>query len=320
MPAALYIWQTYICCRTPCCAGLQSRLCTSKCCFESAEGVEGEDQSIELTSVRTVDSTTSDAALLSARRSVSGISQQSSASSTGSTPRSTWTLTNTMAKFIRRFIAKPVIKIRGVIIVLFIILFATSLGLVTRLRTAQKPPQFFPSDSNLQQFIDLGYNTSQINVDCSRCSGYFHPFSNPNVAPSIATLLTTRRSPNPTRAPTTRRPTKQTLAPTATTQRKPTRQPGIPTETPPREPTTRRGATTAPGEVPETVPAPQTQPPVSVTHPPGPTRGPAPSQPLPPIQTVTRAPVTVQTEVSTPRWCVLQCTKRDITCKSEQHT
>lgn len=187
MPAALYLWQTYMCRQKRSCLCCPARCTSSGCCSGGSSAVAETD--MELMS--------SEPRLLAVNGEPSAPPQSGawtdgalSVRVTGLSPPK-WTLTEQMAKFIQRFIAKPVIRFRYLVIVVFVVLFAVSIGLVTRLRTAEKPPQFFPSNSNLQQFIDLAYNTSQMNVDCSKCSGYFHPSGSiHNNLSSLTTLPT----------------------------------------------------------------------------------------------------------------------------------
>jgi PERQ amino acid-rich with GYF domain-containing protein len=81
-----------------------------------------------------------------------------------------------LQNFISKYLSKWIVNIRIILFILYIIAFCVSLGLVSNMRTADKPPQFFPSDSNIQQLIDISYNlTDSDNSKCWECSGYFTP-------------------------------------------------------------------------------------------------------------------------------------------------
>ena len=56
---------------------------------------------------------------------------------------------------------------------IFLILFCVSAGVVTQVRTANKPPQLFDSDSNLQRLYDLAANLSDSGISCDQCSGIY---------------------------------------------------------------------------------------------------------------------------------------------------
>lgn len=67
------------------------------------------------------------------------------------------------------FIALPILKGRYVVLGFFLIVLGVSLYLNTQIQTSQKPPQFFRKSTNLQQFLDLQYNTSEDSSDCLIC-------------------------------------------------------------------------------------------------------------------------------------------------------
>eukprot|EP00117_Sycon_ciliatum_P000030 scpid9337/ scgid6270/ Patched domain-containing protein 2; Protein dispatched homolog 3 len=259
MPIALFLWQKHSACRKSCvpdcgkCMGKQTRRIGN-----SRGNDDVQLMSVAFVNERSGNSTvhmgsgqsSTDSSLLT----VSQATSQQSISSEGVAPEDTasgW-LTTKMSAGIKRFIAKPVIRFRGVVVILFVIVFAVSVGLVTRLRTAEKPPQFFPSDSNLQQFIDLSYNTSEMNVDCNTCSASFHHVIEPPPAP-----------------PTTQ--------PAPTTEGQPPTQPTRSTTQPPPVVTT---APVVPGETTHSLPE-TTAPPVAVVtqQPTFPTDAPPPPQP-----------------------------------------
>ena len=75
---------------------------------------------------------------------------------------------------------------RFFLLLLFVLVLFISAGVVSQLKTAKKPPQIFPSDSNIQQFIDIGYNlTNSDHSRCDRCSGYFLDSNDIPVIPTI---------------------------------------------------------------------------------------------------------------------------------------
>ncbi len=48
-----------------------------------------------------------------------------------------------------------------------------SVGLMTQLQHATKPPQLFKPDTNLQQLMDLAANFSDNAITCDECSGFY---------------------------------------------------------------------------------------------------------------------------------------------------
>ena len=48
-----------------------------------------------------------------------------------------------------------------------------SVALMVQLRPAQKPPQLFKSDTNLQRLLDLAANFSHSDIHCDDCSGFY---------------------------------------------------------------------------------------------------------------------------------------------------
>ena len=77
-------------------------------------------------------------------------------------------------RFIKNWIARPVVKYRIIVLVAVLVLVFVSIVLASRLRTAKRPPRFFPAQSNLQRFIDEFYSASKQSVDCNRCSAFFN--------------------------------------------------------------------------------------------------------------------------------------------------
>ena len=79
-----------------------------------------------------------------------------------------------LQNFISKYLSKWVVRFRIILFILYIIALHVSLGLVSNIRPANKPPQFFPSDSNIQQLIDISYNlTDSDKSHCWDCSGFF---------------------------------------------------------------------------------------------------------------------------------------------------
>lgn len=74
-----------------------------------------------------------------------------------------------LQEFLFHFIALPVLKGRYVVLMFFLVILGSSLYLNTRIKTSQKPPQFFKKSTNLQQFMELRYNTSSNNPNCIIC-------------------------------------------------------------------------------------------------------------------------------------------------------
>ena len=90
----------------------------------------------------------------------------------------TCSLFSLLHHFIANKLSRWIIRSRIMLILLYVVLLLASSGLLSNLRTAEKPPQFFPSDSNIQQLIDIGYNlTNSDKTSCIQCSGFWkaHP-------------------------------------------------------------------------------------------------------------------------------------------------
>ena len=85
------------------------------------------------------------------------------------------TITNLLTRFMDYFIARPVIKGRYVVVVVYFVITALSIVGITRLKTASGRPELFPSNTNLQKLLNLQYNFSSGYVDCSSCSGALVP-------------------------------------------------------------------------------------------------------------------------------------------------
>ena len=85
------------------------------------------------------------------------------------------TITNLLTRFMDYFIARPVIKGRYVVVVVYLVITALSIVGITRLKTASGRPELFPSNTNLQKLLNLQYNFSSGYVDCSSCSGALVP-------------------------------------------------------------------------------------------------------------------------------------------------
>ena len=53
-----------------------------------------------------------------------------------------------------------------------------SVALMVQLRPAQKPPQLFKSNTNLQRLLDLAANFSHSDIHCDDCSGFYKVIHN----------------------------------------------------------------------------------------------------------------------------------------------
>lgn len=62
--------------------------------------------------------------------------------------------------FLYHWLALPIQKYRFVVLVVFIIVLGTSIGLDVQIQPSTKPPAFFKESTNLQQLLDLKYNMS----------------------------------------------------------------------------------------------------------------------------------------------------------------
>ena len=62
--------------------------------------------------------------------------------------------------FLYHWLAVPIQKYRFVVLVVFIIMLGTSIGLDVQIQPSTKPPAFFKESTNLQQLLDLKYNMS----------------------------------------------------------------------------------------------------------------------------------------------------------------
>ena len=57
--------------------------------------------------------------------------------------------------------------------VCYLLVMIASVALMVQLRPAQKPPQLFKSDTNLQRLLDLAANFSHSDIHCDDCSGFY---------------------------------------------------------------------------------------------------------------------------------------------------
>ena len=62
--------------------------------------------------------------------------------------------------FLYHWLALPIQKYRFVVLVVFIIVLGTSIGLDSQIQSSTKPPAFFKESTNLQQLLALKYNMS----------------------------------------------------------------------------------------------------------------------------------------------------------------
>lgn len=62
--------------------------------------------------------------------------------------------------FLYHWLGVPIQKYRFVVLVVFIIILGTSIGLDVQIQPSTKPPAFFKESTNLQQLLDLKYNMS----------------------------------------------------------------------------------------------------------------------------------------------------------------
>ena len=85
------------------------------------------------------------------------------------------TVTNVLTKLMDNFIAKPIIKYRYIVLLIYIAITGLSLGAITHLKTASGRPELFPSNTNLQKLLNLQFNFSSSYIDCSSCSGSLLP-------------------------------------------------------------------------------------------------------------------------------------------------
>ncbi|XP_069775145.1 protein dispatched homolog 3 isoform X2 [Narcine bancroftii] len=71
------------------------------------------------------------------------------------------------------FVAVPAVKCKWIILGLYIITLAMSIGFTTQLRPASRAPLLFSPDTNIQVLLDLKYNLSAEGISCVTCSGLF---------------------------------------------------------------------------------------------------------------------------------------------------
>ena len=81
------------------------------------------------------------------------------------------TITSLLSKFMDKFIAIPFTKGRYIVLVLYLVITAASIGVVTHLKTASGRPEIFAKDSNIQRLMSLRSNLSAESIDCNSCSG-----------------------------------------------------------------------------------------------------------------------------------------------------
>ena len=74
--------------------------------------------------------------------------------------------------FMEKFIARPFVNGRFITLFLYIVITATSVGLLTQLQPASGRPELFKPTSNLQRLINLKNNVTDADYDCSDCSGF----------------------------------------------------------------------------------------------------------------------------------------------------
>ncbi|XP_064642370.1 protein dispatched homolog 3-like [Lineus longissimus] len=82
-------------------------------------------------------------------------------------------LTARIQVLVYHFIAVPVVKARWLILAFYLMLLVVAACLVSQIKTASKPPQFFRPESNLQRFYDLKANLSIDVLSCDRCSAIY---------------------------------------------------------------------------------------------------------------------------------------------------
>ena len=85
------------------------------------------------------------------------------------------TVTNVLTRLMDNFIAKPIIKYRYIVLLIYIAITGLSIGAITHLKTASGRPELFPSNTNLQKLLNLQFNFSSSYIDCSSCSGSLLP-------------------------------------------------------------------------------------------------------------------------------------------------
>ena len=59
---------------------------------------------------------------------------------------------------------------------IYFVVLIVSIGLMTQLHTATRPPQLFHENTNLQRIMDLAANFSDVAISCDECSGFFKVF------------------------------------------------------------------------------------------------------------------------------------------------
>nr|XP_054769044.1 protein dispatched homolog 3-like [Lytechinus pictus] len=107
-------------------------------------------------------------------------------------------LTAALQRALHRYIAKPVMKARWVVIGIFCIIFCITIVLVSRLQPASRPPALYQPDTNLQRLLDLAYNFSGKDIRCTECSGFDQGDLHPVVpVPNIPKVLPGMLTPNP---------------------------------------------------------------------------------------------------------------------------
>ncbi|XP_065061104.1 protein dispatched homolog 3-like [Rhopilema esculentum] len=93
------------------------------------------------------------------------------ASSSNDTAVKCCTITDLLTRFMIKFVAKPVIRFRHTVLVLFLVVTSLSVVAITHLKTASGRPELFPADTNLQKLLNLQFNFSSSYVDCTSCAG-----------------------------------------------------------------------------------------------------------------------------------------------------
>ncbi|MGH0130051.1 UNVERIFIED_CONTAM: hypothetical protein FKN15_040788 [Acipenser sinensis] len=99
---------------------------------------------------------------------------------------------------LQRWVARPVIAGRRVIVGVYGAILLVSAGLSTQLCPASRSPLLFSPDTNIQTLLDLKYNLSAEGIPCLMCSGLFQEKPHP-LHDNIRTCPSDKRKRNQSR-------------------------------------------------------------------------------------------------------------------------
>jgi len=158
MPPSLFLWQRWF-------IKCEMCLCLNKCCHQ----VTGDLQMNSLVADDDLEISFNGHQLNELNQNEDILPQTNQSRNKDQSPNCC-TVTNALTALMNNFIAKPILKYRYVVLVIYLTLTGLSIAAITHLKTASGRPQLFPSNTNLQKLLDLQFNFSSSYIDCSSCS------------------------------------------------------------------------------------------------------------------------------------------------------